>query len=220
MFASLRTNRWLSEFRPGQPGKDSFDYLGRGMDDTTASSGWTFANDPSGGGGQVAYLSQSTIRVNAQAGGALGGSDRIYPTRFAVEVRRNLTQDYAQSAESEEPLPSDFNEVDVMLDFFTISTALKDLFREAYLNQTALKLDAVFTQATLLGATLFRTREYYLPSLRVVECPLDTPGPGVVPFSVRMTAHHASAVPTGFTAGFDEVLTVVLQNELSAALLA
>lgn len=218
---SVKLNRWLFEARSGGAAEDSFDGLGRGVDDAGASSGWTFTNDPSGGGGRPIYLSQSTIRVNTQDGDALDADDRIYPTRFALEVRRNLTQDYAQAAESEEPLPSTFADIEVNLDFFALDAALVALFREAYQNQTALKLDALFTSNVLAGAaSAYFARNLYLPSLRVVECRLETPGPGPVPCSVRMTAHHASSLPTGFPTGYDEALTVVLVDTASAAHLA
>lgn len=220
-FASWKPNRWLFSARAGQAAEDSFDGLGRGMDDAGASSGWTFENDPSGGGGRPVYLSQGVFRVNAQSGGALGSSDKVYPTSFQLEVRRNLTQDYAQAAESEEPLPSSFADIEVSLDFFALDATLVALFREAYLNQTALKMDAVFTSNVLAGAaTVYMARKLYLPSLRVVECPLETPGPGPVPARVRMTAHHASAVPTGFTSGYDEALTVELVNADGSAYLS
>lgn len=221
VFKSCKPNRWLFEARSGQPAEDSFDFLGRGCDDGTSSSGWTFANDPSGGGARAIALAHSVIRCNAQAGGALSSSDNVYPTRFAMEVRRNLTQDYAQSAESEEPLPSSFAEVDVMMDFFALDAALVALFREAYQDRTALKLSALFTSPVLAGAaSVYFGRNLYFPSLRVIECAIGTPGPGPVPCSVRMTAHHASAVPTGFTSGYDEVVTVELVNTDSSAYLA
>lgn len=221
IFKSVKLNRWRFEARTGAPAEDSFDGLGRGVDDSSASSGWTFEYDPSAGGGRAIYLSQGVIRVNAEAGAGLGSGDVILPTRFAVEVRRNLTQDYAQAAESEEPLPSTFADIDVELDFFAMTTALKNLFREAYQNRTALKMDAVFTGAELAGAaSVYHARSLYFPSLEVVECPLDTPGPGPVPCTVRLTAHHASSLPTGFPTGYDEALTVVLVNKRSAAILA
>jgi hypothetical protein len=218
---SVKLNRWLFEARSGQVGEDTFDGLGRGVDDSGASSGWTYEYDPSGGGGRGIYLSQGVIRVNAESGGSLGSGDVILPARFAMELRRNLTQDYAQAAESEEPLPSTFADIEVMLDFFALTTALKDLFREAHQNRTALKMDAVFTGAELAGAsTVYHARKLYFPSLEVLECPLDTPGPGPVPCTVRMSAHHASAVPTGFPSGYDEAMTVVLINKRSAAILS
>ena len=218
---SVKLNRWRFEARTGAPAEDSFDGLGRGVDDSGASSGWTFEYDPSGGGGRAIYLSQGVVRINAEAGAGLDATNVILPVRFAMELRRNLTQDYAQAAESEEPLPSSFADIDVELDFFSLTTALKDLFREAHQNRTALKMDAVFTGAELAGAaTVYHARKLYFPSLEVLEAPLDTPGPGPVPCTVRMSAHHASAVPTGFPTGYDEAMTCVLINKRSAAILA
>lgn len=220
-FKSCKLNRWLMEARSGNPVEDSFDFLGRGVDDSGASSGWTFETDPSGGGARSVALAHSTILCNAQGGAALDSSHRLSPSRFACEVRRNLTTEYAQSDEPEEPLPSSHAEIDVMLDFFALDAALVALFREAYQDRTALKLSAVFTSPVLAGAaTVYFARKLYFPSLRVIEAPVTTPGAGPVPCSVRMTAHHASSLPTGFPTGYDECVTLELVNTDGSAYLA
>ena len=219
IFKSLKVNRHRFEARTGAAAEDTFDFLGRGMDDTGASSGWTYATDPSGGGGRPIYLGQSVIRVNAQSGGALGSGDTVYPTRFAYELRRNLGQDYAQADEPEEPLPGGHAEIDVEMDFFALTTALVDLFREAYQNKTALKMSAVFTSPMLAGAaTVYHARKFYCPSLFVTDAPVTTPGAGPVPCSVRFSAHHASSLPTGFPTGYDEAATIEIVDTSSQLL--
>lgn len=220
VFASAKPVRRLWASRAGQAVEETFDFLGRGMDDSTSSSGWTFRYDPSADGARAILHRQLVARCNAASGGALGSSDKVYPTSLEIEFRRGHVQDYAQAGDPEEPIPGDFAEIAVSMNFFGAEAGLFTLFREAYENDTLLKLDAVYTHGVLLGSTQYRHRAFYFPALRVVDCPTDLPGAGPVPFSVRLTAHKASAVPTGFPTGYDEACTEEAQFELATDVLA
>jgi hypothetical protein len=220
VLASVKALRRLWQSRAGRAVEETYDWLGRGMDDTQASSGWTYRYDPSADGGRLISHAHGVWRVNAASGGALGSSDKFYPTQCEVEMARGHIQDFAQAADSEEPIPGEFAVIGVRLVFFGADSGLYTLFREALENETALKMDAVYTHGVLLGSTKYRERSFYFPNLKVVEVPTELPGPGPIPFEVRMTAHKASAVPTGFPSGYDEAVTEEAQLELSTDILA
>lgn len=220
-FNSIKPTRRLIQIASGGRLDETYEFVGRGVDKTLASSGWTYNDDPTDGGTRRILHRQMVVRANASAGGALGSGDIVYPTQVEIDINRGHVQEYAQAGEPEEPVPNDWGSVTVRLTFYGMSAALLALFRDNRDTGTPLKLDAVCDHGTLLGATQNRTRAFYFPKLMVTECPNSVPGPGRLPMTVAMTAHVAASDPTGFPTGYGAVEMVdEWQNEQSANPLA
>lgn len=219
-FNSIKAMRRLIQVAAGGRMEESYEYVGRGIDKTLSSGSWTYTTDPNGTGARLILHRHGVWRINTAAGGALGGSDKVYPTRMEIDLNRAHGYEFAQAALMEEPIPGDWASLGVRLDFFAVDAALLALFLDNRDADTPMKMDAVFTYPTLLGATQYPHRAFYFPLLKIVDVDAPVTGPGRVSFSVSMTAHKNSAVPTGFPTGYDEAVTEEWQNGLSADPLA
>lgn len=220
-FHSVKPTRRMLVSQAGGYLEDTYEFIGRGLTKGGSSSDWTYVYSPVDGGSKLILHRHGTFRFNAQSGGALGSGDKVYPTRFELELSRGLTQDFAQAGESEEPIAGDFAEITLRMTFFALDSTLATLFRDAYDAGTLLKGDAVFLDTSgLVGATEFRKRGFYFPKLVVTACPEEIPGPGKVPFTVQMSAHAVAAAPTGFTAAHVTAVVETWQNEIAASFLA
>lgn len=217
----MKLGRRLISGRTGSYLEAAFDFIGRGEDRTGSSSAWTYTNDPVAGP-RVLLMRQTVIRLNAQTGGSLSSTNNVYPVSFELECNRNIGQDFAQQGESEEPLPDDFAEIMFRMTFRQLSSELLTLFRDSIDGGLALKASLVATGDDLIitGGTQKFAYEAYLPNLRVVEAPTSVDGPGPVPFRVSMSAHAASAAPTGFGTGYTQALIEHWFNARSTDLLA
>lgn len=218
-FLSVKSTRRTIVSAPGYV-EESYSWLGGGIDKTVTTGSWSFTNDPTNGGAIRLLHSAGAFRFNLNSGGALGSGDVVYPTRVELVIDRNLAMDFNQGTDPSEPLPDGFATISLSLTFPSMTAGLLSLFRDNYDAGNALKGDMVYTHGTLLGSTEYRHRAYYLPKLKIVECPTEIPGAGRLPFTVRMTAHKAASVPTGFPSGYDEELTEEWQNEISGDPLA
>lgn len=219
-FASLKPSRRVLVAQSGGRLDERYEFMGRGIDKTINSGSWTHTYDPTDGGTLRVLQRHATLRINAQSGGALGGSDETPFTRVEVDISRNLSMEYAQQGQPEEPVPGGWGSVTLRVTFFGATAALLTLLRDAKDARTELKADLKFNHGVLLGATLNRERCFYFPKLVVTDAPLNIPGPGPIPFSVVMTAHAAASTPTGFTSGDTQEVIETWQNELSTDILA
>lgn len=220
-FKSVKPVRRTIRIAGGGRWEESFEFLGAGLDKTISSGSWSYTYDPNGNGARRILASQTVLRVNTHAGGALGSGDVVKPREIVVTMARAMDQDFpVGQVYGEEPILGGFGEVTVALTFFGITAELLALFRDNMDAGTPLKLDLVATHGTLLGATKYRHRALYMPKLVVTDCPTEIPGPGPVPVRVTLTAHASDAVPTGFPTGYDEEVVEEWQNEISADPLA
>lgn len=219
-FNSIKPVRQLIQISSGGRMDTTYEFLGRGVDKTLTSSGWTYTDDPTNGGTRRILHRQMTVRANVASAGALGGSDQVYPTLLEIDINRNHSQEYAQASESEEPTPDDWGTATVRMTFYGMSAALLTLFRDNRDSGTPLKMDVVIDHGSLLGATQNRLRTFYMPKLKVTECPNQVPGPGRIPMTVAFQAAEAASSPTGFPASTTQEVVDVWQNEQSADPLA
>lgn len=219
-FNSLKCMRRFIECRAGDKLRETYDYIGRGLDKTLTSSGWTYANDPNQLGARHILHRHGVWRMNAAAGDALAAGDKVYPTAFTVDINRALAGSFADAALMEEPIPDGWAAITVQLTFDHLTAALIALLLDSRDAGTLLKLDTVFTYPTKLGATEYPHRAFYFPSLKVVDMPLDIPGAGKLPATVTLEASYATADPTGFPTGYNEEMTEEAQCGVSTNPLA
>ena len=221
-FHSVKVGRRLIASRAGGTMEKTFDLLGRGLTKGGSSSSWSYRYSPVDGAAKPILHSHGVWRFNAQSGGALGSSDKVYPVTFEFEAARALTMENVDAGEGEEPVPGDFAEVTLRMTFYGLTAALATLFRDSYESKTPLKGDVVYTDTSgLLGAvSAVRYLSFYFPKLVVTECPEEIPGAGVVPFRVTMSAHAVSTAPTGFDAAYLSAFAELHQMDLATDSLA
>lgn len=220
-FASIKPTQRSIVIAGGGKWEESFQFVGAVLDKTIASSGWTFRYDPNGNGARRILASQTVLRANAHAGGALGAGDVIKPNKVTLTFARGLSQDFpVGQVYGEEPILGDWAEIMINLEFFGMTAELLALFLDNKQADTPLKLDLVATHGTLLGATKYRQRAFYYPKMKVIDCPTELQGPGPVPMRVTLAAHASDVVPTGFPTGYDEEVTEEAQLEYATDLLA
>lgn len=200
--------------------EEVYEFIGSGLDKTLATSGnWTYRTSPVDGGRKMCLNRMTTIRANADSG-ALDSADVLERTGIEIEINRNLQTEFAQSPNPLEPQSGDFQTIDVRLTFIGMTASDLTLFKDAKDAGTAMKLDCVVDHGVLLGSTENRKREFYFPKLKVVECPLEIPGPGPIPLRVSLTAHVASSSPTGFPTGTTMEMLELWQNSYDTDVLA
>lgn len=216
-FPSLKPVRRTIRIVGGRAHEESIEFLGGGaVDKSIASSGWTYLTDPNGNGARRIQASQTVLRMNAHAGGALDSSAVVKPSSIEINLARGLAQDFpVGQSYGEEPVAGDWSRITLNLTFFNWTAALLALFLDNRDADTPLKADLVATHGTLLGATEYRKWAMYFPKLRVLDCPTAIPGPGPIPATVTLEAHFSDAVPTGFPSGYDEEVTEEFQNEVA-----
>lgn len=223
-WASVKPQRMTFVSTAGDKAMETFDLVAAGYFDTEDPVDWTYpaATSPENGGGRTLVHARQVCRVNLQAGGALGSGDRIYPNRVELVFDRAFGRSFSQGVDVEEPVPDGWQEITVRLDFFTAKGSLLDLFRDARDAETLLKMDLAYTHTKLItgAASTFYSRTFYFPKLRVTRCPLTVDGPGAQPYRVEMTAHLATAAPTGFPVGCVEECWQQFVNEISTDPLA
>lgn len=222
-WASVKPGKWTLRSAAGGKAMESFDIIGAGYFQTEDPAAWTYpaATDPSNGGGRTLVHARSAFKCNAQSGGALGAGDAFYPNEIEIVVDRNYSKDFSNGVDPNEPTAGGFADIRLRLTFYTATRPMLDLFRDAMRAETLLKASIVFTHTKLIGATATPySRSFFFPKLKVVDAPLPVEGPGNLPYKVELTAHLATAAPTGFGTGYVEELIQEWANEISANPLA
>lgn len=204
-FASLKPTRRVLVVEPSGRLEEDYEFIGAGVDKTISSGAWTYKDDPRNGGTLRVLQRHLTIRANANSGGALGSSDAITPLRMEIEFSRPLTEDPGAGGLLEEPVASDFAAINITLGFKSMTAALRTLFGDARDADSALKMDVTFDYGVVIPTTAVNyQRLFYFPKLKVIEAPNTVPGAGPIPYQVRLSAHPAASVPTGFPSGYTQ----------------
>lgn len=220
-WASVKPTRRTIQSSAGDKCMETFDLIAAGYFETETPSAWTYAISPENGGGRTLVHARAALHVNAQAGADFHATtDRFYPNRVEIVMDRNLSRDFSNGVDVNEPLASGFNEINLRLGFYTATRPMLDLFRDAHRAGTILKARLVYTHSVLVGATQYFTRKFWFPKLKVVRAPLQVAGPGPLPYTVEFTAHLATAAPTGFPTGYVEECCEEQINEISSDPLA
>jgi hypothetical protein len=160
----------------------------------------------------------ATVRLNAQASGALGSADQIAVRRFAVTVRNFLEPDHVTdgSPYAAEPAPTDYTAITGFLEFpeYVIDSPGVSEF----LAGTWMKLDAVWQRD---ASHIVRVE---LPAIQLLagEWPVDRSALargdesswGLIPFR----AYEPATTPAGMTAA--DAIQVQLTNAVATDYLA
>ena len=177
-----------------------------------------------------ALFKQAVINYNAQNGADFSGTDLLYCTGFEVTVER--PQEGRISTERgdkiSEPIETDFVKVSGSLEFPTVqdgtggSSALAAA-QLAYINSaaTAGKMKIKLTSTTLAGAsTAYYQWILWMPYVVFGEGKPGIPGPEGQTWSIPFESFHVGTIPTGFTAGYTDALTIDIFSKRATDALA
>lgn len=177
---------------------------------------------------EIAQARQMAVWLNAQAAGALSGSDAKHVTAVELNINRILEADYSTEFgdRSSEPVPPNgegpFFTVDGSMTFKNLKngTPGNSGFVANQLNRDLQKIILRFIGDGLAGAA---TEKYshilYLPMVAFGDGKPALAGGGngwTLPFS----SYHVDAIPTGFPAGYLDACTWVNTNKDTADPLA
>jgi len=136
------------------------------------------------------------VRMNAQGGGALADSDKIYPFGFTLTYNRPMDANYESgNIAMAEPTQSGFAERSLVLNFDKYNA---DTFMDAVEAGTEYKLDITFQGAIISGTTnyLFRID---VPKIQWIIGSSPVGGPGKIPHVVTGRPMGVASTPTGMT---------------------
>lgn len=229
---SVKFNSFTLKCSSGKPAEITFKGLGDDYKYGTSASNTTTTIDSVTVPANLdwALFKQAIINYNAQSGADFSGTDLLYCTGFEITVER--PQEGRISTERgdkiSEPIETDFVKVSGSLEFPTVqdgtggSSALAAA-QLAYINSaaTAGKMKIKLTSTTLCGAT---TNYYqwilWLPYVVLGEGKPGIPGPEGQTWSIPFESFHVGTIPTGFTAGYTDALTIDIFSKRSTDALA
>lgn len=175
---------------------------------------------------EYALFHQSLLWINAQAGAGLATGDRVNISGFEVNVERGMDARFSTGGGQmcDEPIENGFLKVSGTFDFPAFDSASpggnSGLIAEQ-MSATAKKATLAITSPTLAGAaTAYYEWKLWFPYLQFGPAKVGLPGPGGPTWSIPFNAWHVAAVPTGFTAGYLDAVTIENTNKLTTDVLA
>lgn len=178
--------------------------------------------------GEIAQGRQMTVRINAQAGGALGAGDVAYCSAGEVTIARPLERDYTTEFgdRSSEPTPPEgegaFASVTGSLTFtqYQNGTGGNSAFVLEQINRTLKKMDWQLVGDNLAGSVSEKfSHKLYFPMVTFGEGKPKLTA-GKLGWQVPFESGHVSAAPTGFPAGHVDACTWVNTNQIATDALA
>lgn len=149
------------------------------------------------------------IRMNAQSGGALSDSDKIYPYGFTLTYNRPHAENFQASYnDMSEPVQSGFSEASLQLNFDKYNI---DTFMQAIEDETDYKMDITFTGATCSGSTLYTFR-IDIPKISFITADAPFSGSGVIAHNVTGNLQAVSSAPTGMANVTDPISIYVINK--------
>lgn len=174
---------------------------------------------------EYATYSQVAFKMNDQSGGSLAATP-IYIQGFSLELERPYDQNVTteRGNKTSEPLPSGFATGKLVLDFAVAQdgTGGNVLFLADQIAGTAKKAKIEITSPTLVGAaTQYFQYLIWMPYVQFL--PAVKPGPtqpGSISWSQEAELHHVGTVPTGWTSGYLDMVTIDIFSARSTDALA
>lgn len=166
---------------------------------------------------EYATFSQTSFLLNNQSAGSLASAP-IYVQGFEIKVSRphkeNVTTE--RGNKTSEPLPSGFAEVTGKFDFAAVAngTGGNALFLADQMAGTAKKVKVSITGSTLIGSsTQYTGLDIWLPYVQLLPGAKPTPSePGSIAWSQDARMSHVGTIPTGFTSGYTDAITIDQYN--------
>lgn len=169
---------------------------------------------------------QGLLWINAQAGAGLATGDRVNIAGFELNVERGMDARFSTGGGQicDEPIENGFLKVSGSFDFAALDTASPEgnaQFLAEQMAATVKKATLTFTSPNLAGAaTSYYAWKLWFPMLQFGAAKVGIPGPGGPTWSIPFVAWHVAAVPTGFTAGYLDAVTLENTSKLTTDPLA
>jgi hypothetical protein len=177
---------------------------------------------------EIAQARQCVVRMNAQTGGALGASDVVYVTGLELNLDRPLDPDFTtefgdRSSEPHPPSGGDpFFKVSGSLTFsqYQTGTGGNNVLVLEQMNRTLKKADITLTGDNLAGAATQKFQWVFWLPMVVLGEGKPALSAGANGWQIPFTSHHVPTIPTGFTAGYTDAVTIENYNKDTADPLA
>lgn len=174
---------------------------------------------------EYATFSQVAWLMNDQSAGSLASAP-IYVNEFEITLERphadNVTTE--RGNKSSEFLPSGFMTGKGKIGFSVAAngTGGNALFLADQMAGTAKKAKLTITSPTLAGAaTQYFGLNVWMPYLQLLPGAKPTPSaPGAISWTQDFELHHVGTIPTGFTSGYTDIVTVDIFSTRSTDALA
>lgn len=174
---------------------------------------------------EYATFPQAAWLMNDQTAGTLAATP-IYVQGFELNLERphkeNVTTEFANK--SGEFLPSGFLTGKGKIEFAVAQngTGGNALFLADQMAGTAKKAKLTLTSAVLAGAaTQMYALHIWMPYMQLLPGAKPVPSEaGAIAWSQDFELHHVGTIPTGFTAGYTDIVTVDLFSKLATDALA
>lgn len=215
---SMKIHGFTIEGAIGELAKVTFNFAANKIEtinatnDSTAIGNLTFPT-----GCNIARMdTRFKIRMNAQAGGALADSDKIYPKKFTLTYNRPISTEEFEASwdDMSEPIQDGFAEASLALNFDKYNL---DTFMSAIESETQYKLDILFEGAIITGSTRYQIR-IDVPKVQWKRGEATVSGPGKIPHDVTGRLFAVDAAPTGMVGVLDPLSIYVIGTRTTSPL--
>jgi hypothetical protein len=169
-------------------------------------------------------FSQTQIRINAAADGALDDDDLVYASEFSLTLNNNYPTDDVTTRlgnRVDEPVQDGFSDFTGVLNFSKYNNEAQGnsaLF-DALMAKTRMKATVTFTGPIADGATPYSLK-LWLNDLQFSSGEANVGGPQRVPLNLNFQCARRTAIPAGWTSGYLDPVVIDLVNRNSANALA
>lgn len=177
---------------------------------------------------EIAQARQCVVRLNAQGGAGLAAGDAAYVTGIELNLERPMSADFTTEFgdRSSEPMPPSggdpFFKVTGSLTFsqYQTGTGGNNAFVMEQLNRTLKKMDITLTGDNLAGAATQKYQWVFWFPMVVFGTGKPVLTAGALGWQQPFESHHVPTIPTGFTAGYTDAVTIENYNKDTADPLA
>lgn len=151
-----------------------------------------------------------TLRLNAQAGAAMGAGDKQHIIGVTLELMRGIKGDEVTTERGRliaEPAQDSWTTAKIGISFSRFATNNIERFTDQ-LSKAPMKADLVFA-GPAIGITAYNL-SFFLNDIQFESGRPNIGGSGLTPWTVTGIAHQVAASPTGFTAGFTDAVQATL----------
>ena len=173
---------------------------------------------------EVAHFKHSVTYMNAQNGADFNtASDDpgCVGWEFTVSRPHEAVFSTLRPGLSSEPRPTGFFDVSGSFDFADLDATRNGPIVLAQKAGTAQKAKIILTGTTLCGnATQKYTMNFWFPYISLLDGKPGVTGPEGLTWSIPWKSTKVATIPTGFTAGYVDSISIDLFNKIATGLLA
>lgn len=219
-YASVKVDGFTIEGMAGQPVQVTFHLICDGLTLNTSTGANTVAGmealSAPDSGNRILFH-QGQFWLNDKDGGALGQGDEIYPSRFVLSFRRNLTGDHLAGGNQKiaEPVMAAFPEISLTLEFPTYSS---DTYLDDLGSDTRKKMKISFTAQEIAPGVSFGF-SLFLPHLVLTNATTAVDRAGKIQHPLTADILGAASAPEGME-GITAPLAIDVVNTEALGFLA